>query len=139
MYQKVTLAGYVGRDPEMRYLPDGTPVCNFPLATSETWTGQDGQKHAETTWWKITVWRRMAEICNQYLSKGRAVLIEGRVGGDKVEGASGETKVVPHTWLTESGEARAQFELTANTVKFLGRGNGGGAGEAPPAEEEIPF
>jgi single-strand DNA-binding protein len=143
MYQKVTLVGRLGNDVEMRYLSDGTPVASFPLATSDSYT-KDGQKHTTTTWWKVTVWRRMAETCHQYLSKGRQVLVEGVVGGDKVDGNNGETKIVPHTWLTDAGEARAQFEITARTVKFLGgRGNGGGGEdvEAPPEEEEdsIPF
>jgi single-strand DNA-binding protein len=142
-YQQVTLVGRVGREPELRFTQDGTPVCNFSLATSESWTGQDGQKHTETTWWKVTVWRRMAEVVNQYLSKGREVLVIGRVGGDKVEGQNGETKIVPHTWLTDEGEPRAQFELAASSVKFLGgRGSGDGSDdEAPPVEEEdsLPF
>jgi single-strand DNA-binding protein len=143
-YQQVTLVGRVGRDPELRFTQDGTPVCSFSMATSESWTS-NGEKRTETTWWKVTVWRRMAEMVNQYLSKGREVLVVGRVSGDKVEGNNGETKVVPHTWLTEGGEPRAQFEITASSVKFLGgRGNGGGGGgsDEPPQQEEedsIPF
>jgi single-strand DNA-binding protein len=140
--QKIILVGRVGQDPALRYTPDGTAVASFSMATTETWNGKDGQKNKETTWWKVTVWRRMAEVVNQYLSKGRQVAVEGRVSGDKLDGANaGEKKVVPHTWLTEGGEPRAQFEITASNIEFLGgRGdNGGSDAPAGPAEEEEPL
>lgn len=147
MYQKVIVAGYLGRDPEIRYTPDGTPVTDFSIATSNKWTGSDGTPHEETTWIKVTVWRRMAEVCAQYLRKGRPVLVEGRLSGDKVNTNSGGVNIVPHTWTNEqTGEVRAQFEITAETVKFLGGRNDSGAGDSyeeptgPTGEdEEIPF
>ena len=139
MYHKIIIAGYLGRDPEMRYTPDGTPVTNFSVAASRKWTRQDGSQVDETVWFRITAWRRLAETCNQYLQKGRPVLIEGRLQPGENGG--------PRIWTGNDGVARASFEVTAQTVKFLGgRGEGApaetpGAPEEPPAEteEEIPF
>ena len=147
MYQKVTIAGYLGRDPEMRYLPSGQPVCNFSVATSRKWTGQDGVQHNETVWWRVAVWGKQAEICNQYLEKGRPVLVEGRVSGERLAQSDGGEQIVPRVWTGQDGQPRASFEMTADRVIFLsGRG---GAAEAPgaapdtdveePPEEEIPF
>ena len=148
MYQRIVLVGYVGSDPEMRYTPNGTPVTSFSLATSRRWTSAQGQQSDETVWWRGTAWRRQAETCNEYLSKGRLVLVEGRVGGDRLQKGSGSTQIVPHTWVGQEGEPRAQFDITARTVRFLGRGTaapadipGGAPAEEPPEEEEeeIPF
>ncbi len=129
MYQKIIIAGYLGQDPEMRYTPSGQSVTHLSVATSNRWTGQDGQQHDETVWWRVTVWGKQAETCNQYLTKGRPVLIEGRIGGDRIPGAGGSEQIVPHVWQGQDGQPRAQYEITAFTVKFLG-----GRGEAPPAE-----
>jgi single-strand DNA-binding protein len=74
---KVMLIGNVGRDPEMRYLQSGEPVTTFSLATNRRWTGPDGQPREETEWHNIVAWRKLAEQCNEYLSKGRKVYIEG--------------------------------------------------------------
>lgn len=139
MYHKIIIAGYLGRDPEMRYTSDGTPVTNFSVAASRKWTRQDGSQVDETVWFRVTAWRRLAETCNQYLQKGRPVLIEGRLQPDENGG--------PRIWTGNDGVARASFEVTAQTVKFLGgRGEGPspeapGAYEEPPPEpeEEIPF
>jgi single-strand DNA-binding protein len=139
MYHKVMIVGNLGRDPEMRYTPDGTPVTNFSVATNRRWTGGDGQQKEETVWFRVTAWRRTAEVCNQYLQKGSQVFIEGQLKPDENGG--------PQIWTGNDGIARASFEVTALTVKFLG-GRGGGAPadmpgspEEPPAEgeEEIPF
>jgi len=72
MYHKIIIVGNLGRDPEMRYTPDGTPVTHFSVATNRRWTDQEGQQHDETTWWRVTAWGRQAEVCNQYLQKGEA-------------------------------------------------------------------
>ena len=139
MYHKVIIVGYLGRDPEMRYTPDGTPVTNFSVATSRRWKRQDDTQVDETTWFRVTAWRQLAELCNQYLSKGRPVLIEGRLNPDE----NGN----PRVWTGNDGQPRASFEVTALTVRFLG-GRGEEADpsvsyqEPPPpemGESEIPF
>ena len=76
---KVQLIGNVGRDPEMRYLQSGEPVTTFSVATNRRWTGTDGQPRDETEWHNVVAWRKLAEQCNEYLSKGRKVYIEGRL------------------------------------------------------------
>ena len=130
MYQKVILMGNLGKDPEMRYTPDGTPVTSFSVATNETWTGRDGQQQERTTWWRVTAWRRLAENCNQYLSKGRPVLVEGRMNPDPETGG-------PRVYTRNDGTSGASYEVTAFTVKFLG-GRGEEPGADVPSDEEIP-
>jgi single-strand DNA-binding protein len=139
MYQKLIIVGNLGRDPEMRYTSDGTPVTNFSVATNRRWTNADGSPGEETIWFRVSAWRRLAEVCNQYLQKGRQVLIEGQLKPDPATGG-------PRMWTGNDGVARASYEVTALAVKFLG-----GRGEAPPSEvagapeeppeegEEIPF
>lgn len=140
MYHKVIIAGYLGRDPEMRYTQDGTPVTNFSVAASRKWSRQDGTQVDETIWFRVSAWRRMAETCNEYLQKGSAVLVEGRLQPDE----NGN----PRTFTRNDGSPGASFEITAQTVKFLpGRREGAGMGpgvpdEPPPpepGENEIPF
>jgi single-strand DNA-binding protein len=140
MYHKILLVGNLGRDPEMRYLPSGAAVTSFSMATSERWTGQDGQQQERTIWWRVSVFGKQAEICNEYLRKGRKVLIEGRMNADPKTGN-------PRLWTGQDGQMRSSFEVTATTVKFLSsRGEAGDSGMAPgmmdaePADEaEIPF
>ncbi|NLF01651.1 MAG: single-stranded DNA-binding protein [Anaerolineales bacterium] len=139
MYQKLIIVGNLGRDPEMRYTPDGTPVTSFSVATNRKWSNPDGSQGEETTWFRVTAWRRLAETCNQYLSKGRQVLIEGELKPDPQTGG-------PRVWTSNDGTPRASFEVTARNVKFIGgRGEApgaeapGGYDEPPVMEDEIPF
>jgi single-strand DNA-binding protein len=140
MYHKIIIVGNLGRDPEMRYTPDGTAVTNFSVATNRRWNSADGSQAEETIWFRVTAWRQLAELCNQYLSKGRSVLVEGRMTPDRETGG-------PRIWTGNDGQPRASYEVTALTVKFLGgRGDGGDTSgsyqEAPPpeiGEDEIPF
>ena len=140
MYQKVVIAGNLGTDPEMRYMPDGTAVTNFSVATNRRWTDRaSGEPREETTWFRVSAWRQQAEIANEYLSKGRQVLVEGRLRPDPQTGG-------PRVWTGQDGTVRASYELTADVIRFIGgRGDGGfvegGAVEAPAAQEEdeIPF
>jgi len=86
LYQSITIIGRLGRDPEMRYLPSGEPVTTFSVATDRAWNDKNGQRQKETTWFRITVFGKQAEIVNQYLSKGRMVLVEGRLRPDPKTG-----------------------------------------------------
>jgi len=134
MYQHIVIVGRLGADPEMRYTPSGAPVTTFRVATNRRYTDSEGNSHDETTWFRVTAWRRLAETCNQYLAKGRLVLVDGRLNPDE----SGN----PRIWTGKDGVTRASYELTATAVKFLSpRGEPVaevGLGEELP-EEEIPF
>ena len=141
MYQKVIIAGNLGGDPEMRYMSDGTAVTNFSVATSRRWTNKaSGQQQEETIWFRVSVWGRQAETANEYLSKGRQVLVEGRMKPDPQTGG-------PRIWTGQDGAPRASFEMTADTVRFIGGradagvagGDSGGAAPAAQEEDEIPF
>lgn len=139
MYQKLIVVGNLGRDPEMRYMPDGTAVTSFSMATNRRWTNsQTGQPVDETTWFRVSVWGRQAEAVNQYLSKGRQVLVEGRLTPDPETGG-------PRLWSGQDGAVRASFEIRADSVQFLGGREGGGSydddfgGGAAQEEDDIPF
>jgi len=103
---KVILVGRLGRDPEMRYMADGTPVANFSIATSEEWRDkQTGEKREKTEWHRIAAWRQLGEVCGQYLSKGRLVYVEGRL----------QTR----SW-EQDGITRYATDIIASNVQFLG-------------------
>ncbi len=140
MYQKIVIVGRLGADPEMRYMPDGTAVTNFNVATNWRTTDRTtGEPRDETTWFRVSVWRKQAETANQYLSKGRQVLVEGRLRSDPQTGG-------PKLWTAQDGTVRASYEITAGIVKFIGSREDaapfdGEPAEAPAAQEEdeIPF
>ena len=135
MYQKVIILGNLGGDPALRYMPDGTAVTSFSVATNRKWTNKDGSPGEETVWFKVAAWRKLAEVCNQYLSKGKQVMIEGRLTADKETGG-------PKVWTGNDGAPRASFELMAFEVKFLAGGSETQqqqATQAPLAEDETPF
>ena len=131
MYQQITIVGNLGRDPEMRYLEDGTPVTTFSVAVNRRWNDREtGERREKTTWFRVTAWRRQAEVCNEYLEKGRQVMVVGEIGTS--------------AWIAEGGEARASLELTARNVVFLGNGNGNkppelSDEELEDMEEDLPF
>ncbi|MGB8648751.1 MAG: single-stranded DNA-binding protein [Anaerolineae bacterium] len=145
MYQLLVLVGNLGRDPEMRYTPTGTPVTTFSIATSRKWTDASGQPKEETAWFRVSVFGKQAEICNQYLAKGRKVLVEGSLIVDDKTGG-------PRVYTRKDGTAAASFEVRASTVRFLSpkgeNADAGGAnlpapapvmGGEPMTEEELPF
>ena len=127
MFQKVTIVGNLGSDPEMRYTPSGVPVTNFSVATNRRWSDGEGNPQEETTWFRVSAWRGLAETCNQYLSKGRQVFVEGRLVPDRDTGG-------PRVWTGNDGVARAQYEVSALTVQFLG----GRAEREEPVAPEMP-
>lgn len=114
MYQKIIIVGNLGRDPEMRYMADGTAVTNLSVATNRRWTDQSsGEQKEQTTWFRVSVWGRQAETVNQYLSKGRRVLVEGRMETDPQTGG-------PRLFTRQDGTVGASFEVRAFLVRFLG-------------------
>ena len=132
MYQQIIIVGNLGKDPEMRYTPSGTPVTSLSVATNRKYTGSDGQVVKETTWFRVSVFGKMAETCAQYLKKGSGVLVEGRLTPDKNSGG-------PRTYQRQDGTLGATYEVFANNVRFLSSRAEGSAGPAPaPSEEDIP-
>ncbi|MBN1287573.1 MAG: single-stranded DNA-binding protein [Anaerolineae bacterium] len=138
-FQRVVIVGNLGRDPELRYTPDGTAVTDFSMATNEVWSDREsGERQERTVWFRVTVWRRQAETVSQYLAKGRQALVTGRM-----ENAS--------AYIGRGGEARGSLEVTATRIRFIGgRGDAvaGGTGANVPAvyngpaaedDDEIPF
>jgi single-strand DNA-binding protein len=113
---KVILIGNLGRDPELRYTQSGQAVANFSLATTESWNKKEGGREEKTEWHRIVAWARTAELCAQYLSKGRTVYIEGRL----------QTR----EWENREGQKQRTTEIVAQTVQFLGGPRGSGGGEA---------
>ena len=137
---KAILIGRLGSDPEVRYTPSGVAVANFSVATSEEWKDKDsGEKKERTEWHRIVAWRRLGEICGEYLSKGKQVYVEGRIQ--------------PRSWEDRDGNKKYTTEIIANDIQFLGsrdmsgggRPSGGGGGDfqgAPgpgPEDDDIPF
>ncbi len=118
MLNKVTLIGRMGRDPEMRYMPNGEAVCNFSLATSESWKDQSGQRVERTEWHNIVMYRKLAEIAGQYLKKGGQVYIEGRIQSRKYTG--------------RDGIERTAYEIIASEMKMLGARAGDDGDAAVP-------
>ena len=79
MYQQMTIVGNLGSDPEMRYTATGVPVTSFSVAVSRSWTNQQGERQEKTTWFRVSAWEKLAELCSQYLTKGRQVLVVGEI------------------------------------------------------------
>jgi single-strand DNA-binding protein len=131
------LIGNLGSDPELRDLGQGKVVCNFSVATNYRWKDSDGNRVEKTTWFKIAVWGRQAELCKKHLCKGSFVFVLGRLRPDQTGG--------PHIWQDSNGKPKASFEVTAVEVQFLdGRSEGNiREPDAEPAAEEaaqkIPF
>ena len=140
MINKVILIGNLGADPEIRYTQNGAPVATFRIATTERWKGQDGQMQEQTEWHQIVAWRRLAEICGEYLSKGSRVYIEGKLQTRK--------------WQDQNGNDRYTTEIVAREMKMLspkgtsggeygssGLGYGGSDSypEPPPIGDDVPF
>ena len=107
MVNKVIIVGNVGNDPEVKVLEGGSTVCSFSIATNKKWTDKQGEKQEKVTWHKVVTWQKTAEICGEYLKKGRQVYVEGELDTRSYEDKEGVTK-----WTTE---------IVAKTVNFLGK------------------
>ena len=116
MHHKITLVGNLGQDPELRCTPSGQSVTNLNVATNRRFTDSNGEQRNEVTWFRVSVWGKQAEACVNYLSKGRQVLVEGRLISDP----SGN----PRIWTRQDGTAAASHEVNAQVVRFLGSRNG---------------
>ena len=120
---KVILVGNLGRDPEVRYIKDGTAVANLRLATSETWNDQNGQRQERTEWHRVVAWGKLAEIAKEYMSKGRQIYVEG--------------KLQTRSWDDREGNKRYTTEVKADQIVMLGtRGDSAGSRDmaAPPPD-----
>lgn len=118
---RIIIIGNLGNDPEMRFTPNGHAVTSFNVATNRRYTA-GGEQREETEWFTVTCWNKLAETCNQYLTKGQQVYVEGRV---KLS-----------TWDGQDGQQRSRMEINADQVRFLSRP--GGAGDPPGGEDQIP-
>ena len=124
MLNKVILIGRLGRDPECRYLPNGDAVCNFSVATSESWKDQSGQKKERTEWHAITLYRKLAEIAAKYLQKGSLVYLEGKIQSRKYTG--------------KDGIERTAYEIVCSEMKMLSSKAEGSSESANTAEPPAP-
>ena len=122
---KAILIGRLGRDPEVRQMPNGDAVCNFSIATDETWKDQSGQRQTKTEWHAITLYRRIAEVAGQYLKKGSQVYIEGRIQSRKYTG--------------KDGIERTAYEIIGSEMKMLGGKAEGSSESANTAEPPAPL
>lgn len=119
---KVMIIGNLGKDPEMRYTPNGKPVTTFSVAVSRKFTVADGDQREETQWFRVNAWNKLAETCNEFLSKGRKVFVEGRLQ--------------VRTWEGQDGQKRTSVEITASDVVWLDQPKSAALDE-PAAEEEV--
>jgi single-strand DNA-binding protein len=124
-FNKVIIVGYLGRDPELRYTPQGTAVCNFSVATTEKRKDRAGEMQDVTTWFRVSAWGRQAEIANQYLAKGRQVYVEGRLRQEE--------------FTDRDGNRRTSLEVHETDLHFIGaRGEEMAAGPAGPSQPTRP-
>ena len=132
---KAILVGRLGKDPEIKYTPNGTAIANFTMATSENYKDKDGQKQEKTEWHRIVAFGKLAEICGEYLVKGKQVYIEGRI----------QTR----SWDDKDANKKYMTEIVANTMQMLGKvddtaspatvGESNVVSESSPVEEDVPF
>lgn len=126
-YHNITIVGNLGRDPEMRYLDSGTAVCSMNVATNKTYTDKNGQQVKKTCWFRVSVFGKSAENCNNFLKKGSLVLVEGEMNA----GEDGNPKV----FTRNDGSSGASYEVMAKNVRFLDSKSA----ESTEPDEEIPF
>ena len=135
-FHTIIIVGNLGRDPEMRYAPNGNAVTSLSVASNRQYTDSSGQRVKETTWFRVSVWGKQAENVNTYLQKGSSVLVEGELRPDKETGN-------PRTFTRADGSIGTSYEVNARTVRFLST-KGGSADSSSDSgsggtDEEIPF
>lgn len=128
MYQEITIVGYLGNEPDMRYTPNGQAVTSFSVASSRKYTNNSGQQVDETTWFRVSVWGPQAESSSQYLHKGSPVLVVGRLRPDPQTGS-------PRLFTRQDGTTASSYEVTAQTVRFLPSGRGSSSYDADFGDE----
>lgn len=125
-FNRITIVGYLGRDPELRYTPQGVPVCDFSVATTERRKDKSGEMQDLTTWFRVTFWRNQAELASQYLAKGKQVYVEGRLSQREYQDRDGNT--------------RYSLEVQGTDLRFLGSRSDEGfaprAGDRPASRDE---
>ena len=121
---KVILIGNVGKDPEVRYLNNETPVANFSLATSETYTNRNGEKVTQTEWHNIVLWRGLASVAEKYVKKGTQLYIEGSIR--------------TRSWDDKDGNKRYTTEIVGTNMQMLGRRNDGGGSDSSESASAMP-
>ena len=132
-FHTIIIVGNLGRDPEMRYAPNGNAVTSLNVASNRQYTDSAGQRVKETTWFRISVWGKQAESCNTYLQKGSSVLVEGELRPDKETGN-------PRVFTRSDGSSGASYEVNARTVRFLStRGGAEDDVSDDGGSEDIPF
>jgi len=130
MYHKIIIVGYTGKDPEMRYMPDGRPVANMSVATDKRVPSGD-QYVTSTIWFRVSVFGRTAEVVNQYVKKGTLVLVEGELIADPKTGS-------PRVFTRSDGSAGASFEMSAARVRILSKSKTEN-GSVGSEDDETPF
>jgi len=128
---KITIIGHLGRGPEMKYTPDGKAVTTFSVASSRKYKTAAGEQREETEWFNCSAWGKLADVCNEYLTKGKQVYVEGRL----------KTR----SYQAQNGETRFSIDVTCQEIQFLGGGQGQGQGQdrelvgAGQEDNDIPF
>ena len=125
---KIMIIGNLGTDPEMRYTPNGAAVTSFNVAVNRNYSTPGGERREETEWFRVNAWNQLAEVANQYLTKGRQVYVEGRLNS--------------RTWTGQDGQPRFTNEIRAFEIQFLGSPSDGAAdmgGPPTPAEDDLPW
>lgn len=151
-FNKIILVGNLGRDPELRYTPQGLAVCDFSMATNERKKDKSGEWHDVPTWFRVTLWRNQAENASKYLKKGSPVYIEGRLSQEEWQDRDGNTRYTLAVQATEmhfigSGARNEDFSNEGETPQFAGPANSGSSASGPSgsatapaaADDDIPF
>lgn len=145
-FNRIIIVGNLGRDPELRYTPQGTPVCSFTMATNERRKDRNGEMQDQTTWFRVTLWNRQAETASQYLQKGKQVYIEGRLRVEEYTDRDGkprqslEVTATDMQFIGSRGGDEPMTERVAASASSSGGTSGGGPAERPDiTDEDIPF